>query len=89
MARAIFKSWVRDIDPVRAKAAGQQPPGLKPDSRRCSRMRLRFGTGGDSEGWRYVETRRLGRICSVGRTYKERIEGLTRSRLAWTWQHRT
>ncbi|MCR4317474.1 MAG: restriction endonuclease subunit S [Planctomycetes bacterium] len=31
MARAIFKSWFVDFEPVRAKAAGQQPPGLKPD----------------------------------------------------------
>jgi type I restriction enzyme S subunit len=30
-ARAIFKSWFVDFDPVRAKAAGQLPPGLKPD----------------------------------------------------------
>jgi len=28
MARAIFKSWFIDFDPVRYKAAGQQPPGL-------------------------------------------------------------
>ena len=30
-ARAIFKSWFVDFDPVRAKAAGQSPPGLKPE----------------------------------------------------------
>ena len=30
MARAIFKSWFVDFDPVRAKAAGQQPRGLAP-----------------------------------------------------------
>jgi len=30
MARAIFKSWFVDFDPVRAKAAGRQPPGLAP-----------------------------------------------------------
>jgi type I restriction enzyme S subunit len=30
-ARAIFKSWFVDFDPVRAKAAAHQPPGLKPD----------------------------------------------------------
>ena len=30
MARAIFKSWFVDFDPVRAKAAGQEPPGLAP-----------------------------------------------------------
>jgi type I restriction enzyme S subunit len=28
-AQAIFKSWFVDFDPVRAKAAGQQPPGMK------------------------------------------------------------
>jgi len=28
MARAIFKSWFVDFDPVRAKAAGRQPSGL-------------------------------------------------------------
>jgi type I restriction enzyme, S subunit len=30
-ARAIFKSWFVDFDPVRAKAAGQQPHGFKPE----------------------------------------------------------
>jgi len=30
MARAIFKSWFVDFDPVRAKTEGQQPPGLAP-----------------------------------------------------------
>ena len=30
IARAIFKSWFVDFDPVWAKAAGQQPPGLAP-----------------------------------------------------------
>src|SRR5579875_2137625 len=31
MARAIFQSWFVDFDPVRAKAAGKKPPGLKPE----------------------------------------------------------
>ena len=30
-ARGIFKSWFVDFDPVRAKAARHQPPGLKPE----------------------------------------------------------
>ncbi|MFH1923577.1 MAG: restriction endonuclease subunit S [Planctomycetota bacterium] len=30
-ARALFKSWFVDFDPVHAKATGHQPPGLKPD----------------------------------------------------------
>lgn len=29
--RAIFKSWFVDFDPIRAKAAGQKPAGLKPE----------------------------------------------------------
>ncbi len=31
MARAIFKSWFVDFDPVRAKARGEQPAGLAPE----------------------------------------------------------
>jgi thiol-disulfide isomerase/thioredoxin len=31
MARAIFQSWFVDFDPVRAKSAGQAPPGMKPE----------------------------------------------------------
>jgi type I restriction enzyme S subunit len=31
IARAIFKSWFVDFDPVRAKAAGQPPHGLAPE----------------------------------------------------------
>ena len=30
MAQAIFKSWFVDFDPVRAKADGEEPPGLAP-----------------------------------------------------------
>jgi len=31
MARVLFKAWFVDFDPVRAKAAGQKPSGLKPE----------------------------------------------------------
>lgn len=31
IARAIFKSWFVDFDPVRAKTSRQKPPGLKPE----------------------------------------------------------
>ena len=31
IARALFKSWFVDFDPVRAKAAGEAPPGFAPD----------------------------------------------------------
>ncbi len=32
MARALFKSWFVDFDPVRAKAAGRQPEGMDADT---------------------------------------------------------
>jgi len=32
MARAIFKSWFVDFDPIRAKVDGRQPPGMDPDT---------------------------------------------------------
>ena len=32
MARAIFKSWFVDFDPVRAKLDGRQPPGMDADT---------------------------------------------------------
>lgn len=31
IARALFKSWFVDFDPVRTKASGETPPGLAPD----------------------------------------------------------
>lgn len=31
MARALFEDWFVDFGPVKAKAAGQQPPGLAPE----------------------------------------------------------
>jgi type I restriction enzyme S subunit len=31
MARALFQSWFVDFDPVKAKAAGKNPSGLKPE----------------------------------------------------------
>lgn len=31
LARALFKSWFVDFDPVRAKMDGRQPPGLSPE----------------------------------------------------------
>jgi len=52
MARALFKSWFVDFDPVRAKAAGQKPRGLAPISSNSSPIRssspnwARFRRGG-------------------------------------------
>ena len=50
MARALFKSWFVDFDPVRAKAEGRDP-GLPQAPRRPVPGFLRgLGAGGDSEG---------------------------------------
>ena len=48
MARAIFKSWFVDFDPVRAKAEGR-PTGLPDDL--AALFPDRFGKGGLPEGW--------------------------------------
>ena len=58
MARAIFKSWFIDFDPVRAKAEGRQPPGMDrataalfPDSFQDSEL------GKIPEGWEVATIR--------------------------------
>jgi type I restriction enzyme S subunit len=48
MARAIFKSWFVDFDPVRAKAEGR-PTGLSDDL--AALFPDRFGADGLPEGW--------------------------------------
>ncbi len=61
MARAIFKSWFVDFDPVRAKAAGQQPQGLKPELATLFPDAFEDSELGEiPKGWR-VET--LGEVC--------------------------
>ncbi|MEX0886765.1 MAG: restriction endonuclease subunit S, partial [Phycisphaeraceae bacterium] len=70
MARAIFKSWFIDFDPVRAKVDGNPPPGLAPAT--AVRFPAAFQDsplGPIPQGW---EVRKLGDIVSVtrGRSYK-------------------
>jgi type I restriction enzyme S subunit len=64
MARAIFKSWFVDFDPVRAKAEGRQPSGMDaataalfPDSFEDSPL------GEIPKGWRVCE---VGKAVEVG-----------------------
>ena len=81
MARALFKSWFVDFDPVRAKAEGRQPAGMDaataalfPDSFVDSKL------GPIPEGW---EVRSLGDEFEVtmgqsppGQTYNSNGDGL-------------
>ena len=50
MARAIFKSWFVDFDPVRAKAEGRRPEGMEDAT--AALFPDRFGEDGLPEGWR-------------------------------------
>lgn len=52
IARALFKSWFVDFDPVRAKAAGEAPPNLASDLAALFPDRLNDSElGGIPEGW--------------------------------------
>ena len=62
-ARAIFKSWFVDFDPVRAKAAGQKPPGLKPEIAALFPDSFEDSEGGSiPRGW---TTRSVGSLADV------------------------
>ena len=70
MARAIFKSWFVDFDPVRAKAEGKKPAGM--DAETAALFPSEFETVDGREvpkGWRVVK---LGELSSLdkGVSYK-------------------
>ncbi len=52
MARAIFKSWFVDFDPVKAKAAGRHPAGMDAETARLFPNKLQACELGEiPEGW--------------------------------------
>lgn len=70
MARTIFQSWFIDFDPVKAKAAGQNPHGLKPEIASLFPDACEESEFGDiPRGWRigkideiaYINAKTLGR----------------------------
>lgn len=81
MARAIFKSWFVDFDPVRAKQAGEKPVGVDADAAALFPDRLVDSELGEiPEGW---EVKPIKDVMSVewgcsppGDTYNEDGEGL-------------
>lgn len=64
MARAIFKSWFVDFDPVRAKSEGRRPEGM--DEATAALFPDRFGEDGLPEGWRRGP---LLELCELKRGY--------------------
>ncbi|NCC51128.1 MAG: restriction endonuclease subunit S [Spartobacteria bacterium] len=53
MARAVFKSWFVDFDPVHAKARGRQPEGM--DAATAALFPATFNENGIPEGWSTTE----------------------------------
>ena len=68
MARAIFKSWFVDFDPVHAKAAGDAPAHMDADT--AALFPSSFGDDGLPEGWNtgkiedIVDRQRAGKLFS-------------------------
>jgi type I restriction enzyme, S subunit len=53
IARAIFKSWFVDFDPIRSKAEGRQPSGIPTDFASCFPTSFARSSGNSTpEGWR-------------------------------------
>ena len=69
MARALYRSWFVDFDPVHAKAAGEQPAHM--DEATAALFPDRFGDDGLPEGW---ETIAASKIVSItkGKSYKSK-----------------
>jgi type I restriction enzyme S subunit len=67
MARAIYRSWFVNFDPVRAKRAGTTP--LHMDASTATLFPNRFGKDGLPEGWNRVKAESL-ISTTKGRSYK-------------------
>jgi len=67
MAQAIFKSWFVDFDPVRAKAASEQPTGLAPHIADLFPDTLEESELGEiPKGWRIDAITAIGDLLSGG-----------------------
>lgn len=72
MARALFKSWFTNFDPVKAKASGQTPEGMSettanlfPESFADSQL------GAIPQGWRVLTLRQIADVVSGGTPNKK------------------
>lgn len=65
MARALFKSWFVDFDPVRAKAEGRAPAGMDAETAKLFPNEFEESELGlIPKGWR---VHRLSELCTLGR----------------------
>lgn len=69
MARAIFKSWFVDFDPVHAKAEGREPEGM--DSATAALFPAVFNNDGLPEGWEAVKVEEVLKRSRVKNRYKK------------------
>lgn len=67
MARALYRSWFVDFEPVHSKAAGRAPAHM--DAETAALFPDRFGEDGLPEGWRLQPTFELVEFIK-GRSYK-------------------
>lgn len=75
IARALFKSWFVDFDPVRAKAAGEAPPGLAPDLAALFPDRFVDSELGEiPEGWQFTPLSKLAEFVN-GRNFTKEATG--------------
>ncbi|MEZ5326475.1 MAG: restriction endonuclease subunit S [Verrucomicrobiales bacterium] len=73
MARALFRSWFVDFDPVRAKADGRQPPGLDPATAALFPDSFQDSDLGQiPEGWEVKLVRDIGAIV-CGKTPSTKV----------------
>jgi type I restriction enzyme S subunit len=72
-ARALFKSWFVDFDPVRAKAEGRPPEGLTPDLAALFPSSFTPSPLGDiPDGWRVEKIETLIKRLPVGKKYEQK-----------------
>jgi type I restriction enzyme S subunit len=83
MARALFKSWFVDFDPIRAKLDGRQPPGL--DSATAALFPDRFQdspVGQIPEGWEVGSILKQANLLSGG-TPKTAVSAYWNGNVQW------
>lgn len=75
MARALYRSWFVDFDPVHAKAEGRAPAHM--DAATAALFPDRFGDDGLPEGWEWQRFDRFYAILETGKRPKGGVAGIS------------